>query len=112
MTKTKKPLDAKIVRILEFAFKLRDGDVDSVQAWLTSLGCKDVYRNEKELHLTGLTGVRVGMIGNQDPITCAVQIGFALAGPFWPHVYPELLSATSKQWKSERDQRKAAEASA
>ena len=36
------------------------------------------------------------------PITKAVQLGFALAGPFWASAMPTLLEEVSREWKLRR----------
>lgn len=85
-------------RIAYFAFAMSHGNVISVREWLVRLGCKITHETDEELHVEGLTGVVCGMMPT-DPVSCAVQLGFALAGQFWPQVYPDLLPIVNKKWK-------------
>ena len=95
-----------IARLADFAFKLHDGHLDEVVVWLQQLGCRDVHRGEGDAAVTGLTGVRVGLC-QSDPVTCAVLLGFAVAGPFWPHAYPGLLKEVNRRWAERRKLAKA-----
>ena len=89
-------------RIADFAIRLAEGDLNGVLEWLRSLGCKDIYQEKESATVTGLSGVRVGML-SADPVTCAVQLGFALAGQFWPHVYPDLLPMVNRLWRENKE---------
>lgn len=87
---------------------LSRGDLDRVLAWLRSLGCTVVHVDAaagapsgRAATVDGLTGIRVGLTPT-DPISCAVQLGFALAGAHWPQVYPALLGATEVRWRRQR----------
>lgn len=86
-------------RLVEFAFKLSDGELDEVQRWLESLGCTEVVRDEGQITVTGTTGMRVGLVAS-DPNTCAVQLGFAVAGPYWPFAFPDLHKKVNVLWKA------------
>lgn len=90
--------EAVELRIVEMAFLLSRGDVCGTVKWLESLGCKEVYLGSGDATVTGLTGVRVGLV-KADPISCAVQLAFALAGVYWPSVYPGLLKRADAEWK-------------
>jgi len=80
-------------RIADMAMTLSRGDLDTVLAWLRSLGCTVIHVDGatdaapagRAATIDGLTGIRVGLTPT-DPISCAVQLGFALAGPYWPRV--------------------------
>lgn len=93
-------------RIADTAMTLSRGDLDSVLAWLRRLDCTVVHVEGatdgapfgRAATVDGLTGVRVGLT-RTDPISCAVQLGFALAGACWPQVYPVLLPATEERWR-------------
>ena len=78
----------------------RSNDLTSLINWLEKLGCKDITRDRDSATLTGLTGMRVGFILG-DPATLAVCTGFALFGPYWTSVCPELLKRVNKLWKAE-----------
>jgi len=91
------------------AMALSRGDLESVLAWLCTLGCtvvhvdaaRDGAPSGRAATIDGLTGIRVGLTPT-DPISCAVQLGFALAGAHWPQVYPALLGATEARWRRQR----------
>ena len=93
-------------RIADMAMTLSRGDLDTVLAWLRGLGCtivhvhgaKDGAPAGRVATVDGLTGIRVGLTPT-DPIGCAVQLGFVLAGAHWPQVYPALLRATEARWR-------------
>ena len=79
----------------------RKKDLTELIAWLARLGCADIHKNKTSATLTGLTGMRVGfMLG--DPCTLAVCTGFALFGPFWVQICPNLLKEVNKLWKKEK----------
>lgn len=98
--------DALEGRIADMAMALSRGDLDAVLAWLSGLGCRVVHVDRvtdgapagRAATIDGLTGIRVGLTA-ADPISCAVQLGFALAGPYWPQAYPALLRATEARWR-------------
>ena len=90
--------DALINRIADKAMALSAGDIAGTAKWLQSLGCKITYQTENELHVQGLVHMTVGFSRGTDPNNCAVQLGFALAGQFWPQVYPGLLAEVNKRW--------------
>lgn len=92
-------------RLIHFAFKLRDGQLEEVGDWLESLGCAVDRSMQGQLTVTGLTGIRVGLLPS-DPNTCAVQIGSAVAGQFWPLVYPGLQKAVNKRRRDEQRKRR------
>jgi len=71
--------------------------VEPLIEWLVTLGCTWAVRSAGGHAVDGLTGVRVGF-ALADPVTMAVQTGFALAGPFWPQAYPGLLVEVNRRW--------------
>lgn len=85
-------------RLAYFAFAMSHGNVSLVHEWLARLGCEIVYVSSSELNVKGLTGMMCGMIVT-DPVSCAVQLGFMMAGFYWPQVYPGLLPIVNKKWK-------------
>jgi hypothetical protein len=82
-------------RLVEMTF----APLDEVAGWLTCLGLAVesqeagvlVIRNPY-LHLT------TALLTGSDPITHAVCLGFALAGPVWPSLCPHLLDEVNKEW--------------
>ncbi len=96
-------------RIADMAMAPSRGDLDTVLAWLRALGCTAVQvdgvteraPSTRAATIDGLAGVRVGLTA-ADPISCAVQLGFALSGPRWPQVYPALLPPTDARWRRQR----------
>ena len=87
-------------RIANFAFAMSHGNVVLVSEWLAGLGCEITYEDDKELNVKGVTGMMCGM-AIIDPVSCAIQLGFALAGMLWPKVYPGLLPVVREKWKAE-----------
>ena len=77
------------------------GDLTGLMNWLEKLGCKDIEEGKESITVTGLTGMRVGFILG-DPVTLAVCTGFALFGPHWAFVCPELLEKVKKLWNAQR----------
>ena len=78
----------------------KSNDLTELITWLEKLGCTDITRDGGSATLTGLMGMRVGFILG-DPVTLAVCAGFALFGPYWASVCPELLGKVNKLWKAE-----------
>jgi hypothetical protein len=74
------------------------GHVHALADWLMALGCTNRHTEGEQETITGLTGVRVGLVMT-DPNTLAVQVGFVLAGMFWPMTYPQLQKVVNKRWK-------------
>ena len=72
-------------RLVEMTF----ASLDEVAGWLTRLGL-EVQRREEEVvvahnpHLDITTAVTA----TSDPISRAVCLGFAVAGPWWPQLFP------------------------
>lgn len=71
---------------------------------LRALGINDIRENEgaSSLACTGLTGVTVGFLRTADPVAHATSLGMAVAGPYWPFVYPGLLDYVNARWREER----------
>lgn len=88
-------------RLAEMVMHAYDGDLALVRDWLMSIGGRDLIEgSDGDWSLTGPSGVRIGMAPGLDPIAYAAQIGFAVAGPFWPQVFPGLLPEVQRRWKS------------
>ncbi len=83
--------------LAERAWKLYEGGLDSTVDWLVSLGCELIHKDNGHASIKGLTGVTVGIFPS-DPVTCAVQLGFATAGELWVYAYPRLLDIVNKKW--------------
>jgi len=86
----------RIVNKVMEAYKRKN--ITGLTDWLEKLGCKRVEKNKESAVLIGLTGMRVGFILS-DPCTLAICTGFALFGPFWAQLCPELLKEVNKRWK-------------
>lgn len=90
-------------RIVNKVFQFRDkAHQEKSVEWLQSMGCKLTHCDGDVYVLKGLVGVICGLNPKDDPVTVAVQFGFLLAGPYWPKVYPKLLSRINKRWKLEK----------
>ncbi len=89
-------------RLAHQALAFQD-DPDAVVRWLESLGCRLVHHEGGQWTLDGLTHMRCGLVTGMDPMTTAVQFGFLLSGPFWPHLYPQLLKAVNRLWREKHD---------
>ena len=48
--------------------------------------------------IDGISGMTCGLV-RSDPITVVTSFGFALAGMFWPEVYPTIMDRINKRWK-------------
>lgn len=105
-----------IDRFADTAMAIARGGEDIVAAvqWLDKLGCRvDVMERDEHgqpisWSVLGLTGVRVG-ITQLDPVSAAVQLGFALAGEVWPDVYGRALEEVKRRWNAEAKVGRAAE---
>jgi hypothetical protein len=94
-------------RIAEHVWAFYTGQHAEAVAWLERLGCKvvrrDVNQHGAEYILDGLVGVRVGLVyPGGDPISVAVQFGFALGGGMWAAVYGGMMDAVKARWKADR----------
>lgn len=99
-------------RLAEQAVRFVRGgaDAQAVIEWLEKMGCKAQVMQRSEdgqpsvWAVDGCTGIRAGFVPVDDPVTVAVNLGFVLAGEYWPQVYPHLLRAVDRLWKEERSQ--------
>jgi len=89
-------------RIVEMTFTFVDGDMDAFVEWLQKIGATIKRRSEDEIIFDGPSGVGTGLFKGVDPINAAVCIGFAVAGVFWPFVFPNLLKKVEAKWKERR----------
>lgn len=73
----------------------------TIKEFLLDMGATDLLEQDGSFSLKGPSGVRVGFPDDAgDPVTYAVQLGFAVAGQYWPWVLPDLLGATNELWRS------------
>ena len=89
-------------RLVEMVFKFIDGDLDSFAKWLERIGATIERKNEDEIIFRGPSGIGTGLLRGMDPINAAVCIGLAVAGLFWPQVFPNLLKKVDAEWKKRR----------
>ncbi len=89
-------------RIVEMTFTFVDGDMDAFAEWLQKIGATIKRRSEDEIIFDGPSGVGTGLFKGIDPINAAVCIGFAVAGPLWPFVFPNLIKKVEAKWKERR----------
>jgi len=89
-------------RIVEMAFKFVDGDIEEFAEWLQKIGAKIKHKGEDEIVFDGPSGVGTGLLRGMDPINTAVCIAFAIAGAFWPFMFPNLLRKAEAKWKEGR----------
>lgn len=80
-------------RLAAQAAAFAHGQAPEVLAWLGRLGCRIAHRRDEigEWVLDGPSGIRTGLSRGLDAVTVAVQLGFLLAGPHWPFVFPRLM---------------------
>lgn len=83
-------------RIAEMVFKFIDGDEEPL-VWLRKLGC-EVEEGEGYIRIANSFGMTIGLV-RSDPITVATAFGFAVAGAYWPFVFPHLLDIVNKEWR-------------
>jgi hypothetical protein len=95
-------------RIADKVFEAIDaGTIRPLVDWLLTLGCTIVAdHGDGTFNLQGLVGMRVGLCLT-DPNSLAVQVGFAIAGMYWPQAYPKLQSVVNKRWKERKKKAKA-----
>lgn len=73
--------------------------LDEVARWLTRLGMETDQREEGvvRIHNPHLS-ITTAITAISDPVSRAVCLGFAVAGVWWPHVFPNLLTEVNKAW--------------
>lgn len=89
-------------RIAEMAF----APLEDVEKWLSRIGLETRLDEDRVLrirnpHLEINTAIYDGV----DPIGKVVCLGFALAGMYWPQVYPEVIKLVNKKWKEARKEK-------
>lgn len=94
-------------RLAEMVIKHVTGQRSDVANWLRALGCTIILFNDHELLVEGLVNnQRVALTPDLDVVTTCVQLGFAVAGPYWTHVYPRALKIVNKWWTQQTKARK------
>ena len=89
-----------VPRLVEQTFRFRT-DPDAVIAWLTTLGCRCVPQESgSSWTIHGTAGGTCSLSRGLDPIAIASSLGFAVAGQWWPQVFPTLITAVSHTWKT------------
>jgi hypothetical protein len=81
---------------------LSSGDVAGVAQWLVRLGGRITHQTDGEASLVAPSGLTVGLMP-LDPVSCAIALGFAVGGQFWPMVYPGLLEEVKRRWRAQRE---------
>jgi hypothetical protein len=101
-----------VKKVAEMAMKAWGGDYDGLRDWLLKIGAKD-YRDlgHGAWSIVGPSGVRVGFSPSLEPTTCAIQIAIAVAGIWWPRVFPGLLEEVDRLWKAARKSQDSSSAS-
>lgn len=84
-------------RITELVFT----PLDKLPRELERLGVKVEIHEDGESLVIDNGSMRVGLM-ECDPITKAVQLGFALGGSFWASALPNLLPEVDKRWKNQK----------
>lgn len=88
-------------KIAQWAIGLWKGGEEAEQALneLSKLKSLTVQRKDPEVFVRGQ--VQTGfVVGETDPVSIAVCLMFAIAGPYWPHVFPTTLDIVNREWKA------------
>lgn len=88
-------------RICEVVWRYVEGDKEYVIGWLTRIGCTDIVVNGDQVTFTGTTGMRSALTPS-DPCNTAVILALAVAGVYWPIVFPDLLDTVNAQWREKK----------
>jgi hypothetical protein len=88
-------------RIADFVMDFCFGDPAGTITWLQSLGCECQSNSDGSWTVKGIAGVSGGLMVS-DPVTVVSQLGFLLAGMYWPQVFPDLLKEVDKRWQAHR----------
>lgn len=102
-----KETDQIIDRLAGYALRIWQGDETVFDDILRFPVITDAVREENQLTLTGVTGIRCGLPLGTDPATAVANLGFLFIGGLWRMVLPGLMAETSRRWKKEVDARKA-----
>lgn len=81
-------------KIVELAFT----PISELPPQLRRLGLQCQLMEPEETILIDNGFMRVGFC-ETDPVSKAVQLGYAIAGPLWTSVFPNLLKEVNKEWK-------------
>jgi hypothetical protein len=102
MSRRKPPvIDPPTDRLVGLAMRAWEGHLDEVRDWLLRIGARDYYDlGGGAFAVTAPSGIRVGFATELDPNTYAVLLGFAVAGPFWPQIFPHLQPEVNRRWKA------------
>jgi len=85
-------------RLVELVFS----PAAQVADWAKRIGLKVERQADGVVILENPGLSRTAIYDGLDPVTRAVCLGFAVAGPFWPQVLPDLLEAVNKEWRRRR----------
>lgn len=100
---TNQKTDTKTSTMIEaISYHVTHDDLETLSNWLCEIfACRRLEHVDgaDAVVLDGPSGLRCGFLSS-DPITNAVQIGFAIAGDLWPHVFPGMLELVNKKWKA------------
>ena len=86
-------------RLVEMTF----APMDEVADWLARLGM-EVDRPETDVARIRNPYLKITtvFVSGSDPISRAVCLGFATAGPHWTYLFPRLLDMVNREWRSRR----------
>lgn len=85
-------------RISEMVWRYMDGDTAGVVEWLKRIGCTDFAIDDTQVTFTGATGIRTALT-TSDPVNLGVILGMAVAGVYWPMVFPALQQIIGDEWR-------------
>ena len=106
-----------VQRACDMIMLWESGDYPAVLAWLRRLGCKveEMERsNGKPVSwaIDGIAGVHCGLSTGLAPLDMVPVVGFILAGPFWPQIFPTLGAIVGKALKERKHGNKTVETAA
>jgi hypothetical protein len=90
-------------RIVEMVFS----PDEEVAAWFNRIGFEAQQTGDEVLLINPYLNFRTAIFENMDPVSRAVALGFALAGMYWPKIFPDLLKETNKEWKKREEAQEA-----
>jgi len=90
-------------RIAEMAVEFSLTDSTALIPWLAMITGRPVERMSEgdEWRTSGPDGATIGL-HRLDPIAVAVQVCTAIAGMYWPFVFPHVLKQTNRIWREKR----------
>jgi hypothetical protein len=100
----KPPKDAAMsMLVTQIVAHIVSDTTDDLAAWLCRvLDCKRLENPTDDVVLDGPSGMRCGLLRDGDPTNTAVQVGFLIIGPEWPHVLTGMLEAVNASWKKKK----------